>query len=103
MLCAMVTRSRQLRSRTFRLWTFLGTVAEMLSRPLHHAWCWSITQIVENFLPRPAIVLPILVRNVWAVSPRGHTSSPGDGSQDMVGKASQDRRALRLEPRAVTV
>src|SRR5262245_33257861 len=42
-------------------------------------------------------------RNVWAVWPQGHTSSPGDGSQDMVGKASQDRRALRLEPRAVTV
>src|SRR5262245_23764168 len=41
--------------------------------------------------------------NIRALWPRGRTSSPGDGSQDMVGKASQDRRALRLEPRAVTV
>src|SRR5262245_23764167 len=59
--CPMVTRSRQIAPRTFHRWTFLGTVAEMLSHPRADACHWPITQIVENFLPRPTMVLPILV------------------------------------------
>src|SRR5262252_8521410 len=82
---------------------FLGTVAEMLFAHSHHAWRWSITRIVEHSLAASHDGFANSCWNVWAVWPRGHTASPGDGSQDMVGKASQDRRALRLEPRAVTV
>src|SRR5262249_21497176 len=40
---------------------FFGNCAAMLSHPRTDAWRWAITQIVENFLPRSAMVLPILV------------------------------------------
>src|SRR5215813_11450419 len=75
----------------------------MLSRPLHHAWRWSITQIVENFLPRPAMVLPILVGTSGRCSCGDTRQALGMGARTWSGKASQDRRALRLEPGAVTV
>src|SRR5262245_23626622 len=72
-------------------------------RPLHHAWRWSITQIVENFLPRPAMVLPILVGTSGRCG-RGDTrQAPGMAARTWSAKRLKTRRALRLEPRAVTV
>src|SRR5262249_5963614 len=80
---------------------FLGTVAEMLSRPLHHAWHWSITQIVGHSLPASQDSFANSCWNVWRCG-RGDTrQTPADGSRDIIGEAVSRRRALRSEPRAV--
>src|SRR5215510_13119615 len=67
--CPMVTRSRQLRPRTFHRWAFLGTVAEMLSHPRADACHWPIMQIVEHSLPASHDVFPHSCWNVWQCGP----------------------------------
>src|SRR5262245_33862581 len=75
MLCPMVTRLRQLRPRTFPRWTFLGTVAEMLSHPRADACHWPIMQIVEHSLPTSHDgFCPFLLERL-AMWPRGHISN----------------------------
>src|SRR5262245_56617947 len=67
--CPMVTRSRQIAPRTFLFW---GLFAEMLFAHSHHAWHWSITQIVEHSLAASHDGFANSYWNVWQCG-RGDT------------------------------
>src|SRR5262249_19396566 len=61
---------------------------------VHHANCRTFTSCVPRWFCQ--FLLERLA--MWQ---RGYTSSPADGSQDIIGEAVSRHRALRSEPRAV--
>src|SRR5438128_10526713 len=61
---------------------------------VHHANCRTFATCVPRWFCQ------FLLERL-AMWPREHTSSPADGSQDIIGEPISRRRALRSEPRAM--
>src|SRR5262249_28173188 len=101
MLCPMVTRSRQLRPRTFPPWSFLGTVCRNDVTPTRTTHGTGPSHKLSN-IPylRPIMVLPILVGMSGNVAAGTHVK-PVDGNRGTIGEAISGGRAWRSELRAV--